>query len=116
MLRFLSCVQTLLPLTPPPPLLLLALKLPCRLAAAADALSVMFNTGLLLLKTKGISELEEKVSVELKKGRTAEGWMRVNWEKGHQGSGDSEASQRSTATFQNRAREWEGAWGCMQGR
>jgi hypothetical protein len=38
-LRFLSHAPVFLAFTPPPPLLLFALNLPCRLAAAADALS-----------------------------------------------------------------------------
>jgi hypothetical protein len=39
MLRFLSCTPVVLAVPPRPPLLLLALSLPCRLAAAANALS-----------------------------------------------------------------------------
>jgi hypothetical protein len=38
---------------PPPPLLLFALKLPCRLAATAGVLSGMVNSYLLLLLTGG---------------------------------------------------------------
>jgi hypothetical protein len=51
MLSFLSCAHTVLAFTPPLPLLLFTLNLPCRLAAAADALSGMANTSsdLLLL-------------------------------------------------------------------
>jgi hypothetical protein len=45
MLRFLSHALVLLAVPPPPPLLLFALSLPRRLAAAADALSVMVTTG-----------------------------------------------------------------------
>jgi hypothetical protein len=47
MLRFLSGTPVFLAF--PPPLLLFALNLPCRLAAAADALSGMVNSDLLLL-------------------------------------------------------------------
>jgi hypothetical protein len=49
MLRFLSYALVLLAVPPPPPLLSFALSLPRRLAAAADALSGMVNTDLLLL-------------------------------------------------------------------
>jgi hypothetical protein len=49
MLRFLSRAPVFLAFPPPPPLLLFALNLPCRLAAAADALSSMVNSNLLLL-------------------------------------------------------------------
>jgi hypothetical protein len=47
MLRFLSRVLLFLAFPPPPPLLLFALNLPCRLAA--DALLDMVNSDLLLL-------------------------------------------------------------------
>jgi hypothetical protein len=47
MLRFLSCTQAFLALNPPLHILLFALNLPCRLAA--DALSGMLNTDLLLV-------------------------------------------------------------------
>jgi hypothetical protein len=49
MLRFLSHAPMFLAFTPPPPLLLFALNLPCRLAAVADALLGMVNSDLLLL-------------------------------------------------------------------
>jgi hypothetical protein len=49
LLRFLSRAPVFLAFPPPPPLLLLALNLPCRLAAAADALSGMVISDLLLL-------------------------------------------------------------------
>jgi hypothetical protein len=49
MLRFLSRTLVLLAFPPPPPLLLFALNLPHRLAAAADVLSGMDNSDLLLL-------------------------------------------------------------------
>jgi hypothetical protein len=48
LLRFLSCTPVFLAF-PPPSLLLFALNMPCRLAAAADALSSMVNSDLLLL-------------------------------------------------------------------
>jgi hypothetical protein len=53
MLRFLSCGQAFLTLTPPLPLLLFTLDLPCRLAAAADALLGLVNTDLLLVLGHG---------------------------------------------------------------
>jgi hypothetical protein len=43
------CAPEFLAFPPPPPLLLFALNLPCRLAATADALSGMVNSDLLLL-------------------------------------------------------------------
>jgi hypothetical protein len=49
MLQFLSCAPVFLAIPPPPPLLLVALNLPRRLAAAADALLGMVHTDLLLL-------------------------------------------------------------------
>jgi hypothetical protein len=49
MLRFLSRAPVFLALPPPPPLLSLALNLPCRLAVAADALSSMVTSDSLLL-------------------------------------------------------------------
>jgi hypothetical protein len=49
MLRFFSRTPVFLAYPPPPPLLLFALNLHRRLAAAADALSGMVNTDLLLL-------------------------------------------------------------------
>jgi hypothetical protein len=49
MLKLLSCAQPFLALTPPLPLLLFALNLPRRLAAASAALSGMVNTDVLLL-------------------------------------------------------------------
>jgi hypothetical protein len=49
MLTFLSHAQVFLACPPPPPLLLFALNLPCRLAAAADGLSCKVNSDLLLL-------------------------------------------------------------------
>jgi hypothetical protein len=49
MLRFLSCALVFLAFPPPPPLVLFALNLHCRLAAAADALLGMVNSDLLLL-------------------------------------------------------------------
>jgi hypothetical protein len=48
MLRFLSRTPVFLAFPPPPPLLLFALNVPCRLAAVADALSGMVNSDLLL--------------------------------------------------------------------
>jgi hypothetical protein len=54
MLIFLSCARVFLAIPPPLPLLLLALDLPCRLAAAANALSGMVNTALLLLLQRGM--------------------------------------------------------------
>jgi hypothetical protein len=51
MLRFLSCAPMFLAYyPPPPPLLVFSLNLPCRLAAAADALSGMVVYDLLLLR------------------------------------------------------------------
>jgi hypothetical protein len=55
MLQFLSRAPVFLAFPAPPPLLLFALNLPCRLAAAADALLVMVNTDLLLLTGKFIA-------------------------------------------------------------
>jgi hypothetical protein len=49
MLRFLSRTPVFLAFPPPPPLLLFALNLPCRLAAVADALLGMVNSNFLLL-------------------------------------------------------------------
>jgi hypothetical protein len=49
MLQFLSCAPVFLAIPPPSPLLLVALNLPRRLVAAADALLGMVNTDLLLL-------------------------------------------------------------------
>jgi hypothetical protein len=49
MLQFLSRAPVFLAFPPPPPFLLFALSLPRRLAAAADALSGMVDTDLLLL-------------------------------------------------------------------
>jgi hypothetical protein len=49
MMRFLSRAQVLLAFPAPPPLLLFALKLPCRLAATANALSGMLNSDFLRL-------------------------------------------------------------------
>jgi hypothetical protein len=49
MLRFLSCAHVCLAYTSPPPLRLFTLHLPCRLAAAADAPSDVFNTDLRFL-------------------------------------------------------------------
>jgi hypothetical protein len=49
MLRFLSRAAVFLAFPPPPPLLLFALNLPCRLADEADALLGMVNSKLLLL-------------------------------------------------------------------
>jgi hypothetical protein len=49
MLRFLSRARVFLAFPPPPSLLLFALNLHCRLAAAVDALSCMVNSELLLL-------------------------------------------------------------------
>jgi hypothetical protein len=49
MLRFLSRTPVFLAFPPPPPLLLFALNLPCRLAAMVDALLGMVNSDLLLL-------------------------------------------------------------------
>jgi hypothetical protein len=57
MLRFLSRAPVFLAFPPPPPLLLFALNLPCRLAATADALTGMVNSGLLLLQLVPHSEL-----------------------------------------------------------
>jgi hypothetical protein len=51
MLRFLSHAPVFLAFPLPPPLRLLALNQPCRLAAAADALSGMDDTDLLLIFT-----------------------------------------------------------------
>jgi hypothetical protein len=48
MQRFLSRALVCLAFPPPHPLLLFALNLPCRLAAAADALSGMVNSDLQL--------------------------------------------------------------------
>jgi hypothetical protein len=48
MLRFLSHTPVVLAFPPSLPLLVFALNLPCRLATAADALSGMDNTDLLL--------------------------------------------------------------------
>jgi hypothetical protein len=57
MLRFLSRIPVFLAFPPPPPLLLFALNLPCRLVAVADALSDMVNSDLhLLLLLLRISE------------------------------------------------------------
>jgi hypothetical protein len=56
MLRFLSCAPVFLAFPPPPSLLLFALNLPCRLAAAADALSSMVNSDLLLLLLRAVTE------------------------------------------------------------
>jgi hypothetical protein len=53
MLRFLFCAQVFLVFTPPPPLLVFDLNLPCRLVAAADAFSGMVYTDLLLLLLAG---------------------------------------------------------------
>jgi hypothetical protein len=53
MLMFLSRAPVFLAFPPPPPLLLFALNLPCRLAAAADALSGMVDSDLLLLLLLG---------------------------------------------------------------
>jgi hypothetical protein len=50
MLRFLSHAQVFVAFPLPPTLLLLALNLPCRLAAAADALSGIVSPDLLLLQ------------------------------------------------------------------
>jgi hypothetical protein len=47
MLRFLSCAPVFLAF--PPPILLFALNLPCRLAAVADALLSMVDSDVLLL-------------------------------------------------------------------
>jgi hypothetical protein len=44
MLRFLSCASVFLAFPPPPPLLLFALNLPCRLMAVADALLAVVIT------------------------------------------------------------------------
>jgi hypothetical protein len=49
MLRVLSRTPVFLAFPPPSPLLLLALNLPCRLAAVADALLGMVNSDLPLL-------------------------------------------------------------------
>jgi hypothetical protein len=49
MLRVLSRAPVFLAFPPLPPLLLFALNLPCRLAAAADALSGMVNSDFFLL-------------------------------------------------------------------
>jgi hypothetical protein len=49
MLRFLSRARVFLAFRPPPPVLLFVFNLPHRLAAAADALSGMDNTDMLLL-------------------------------------------------------------------
>jgi hypothetical protein len=49
MLRFLSRALVFLAFPPPPPLLLFAINLPCRLATAADNLSGIVNSDLLLL-------------------------------------------------------------------
>jgi hypothetical protein len=49
MLRFLSCTPVFFAFPPPPPLLLFALNLPCRLAAAVDALSGMVSSNMLPL-------------------------------------------------------------------
>jgi hypothetical protein len=49
MLKFLSRALVFLAFPPPPPLLLFALNLPCRLAAVADALLGMINFDLLFL-------------------------------------------------------------------
>jgi hypothetical protein len=49
MLQFRSLSLVFLAFPPPPPLLYFALKLPRRLAAAANALSGMVNTNLHLL-------------------------------------------------------------------
>jgi hypothetical protein len=49
MLRFLSRAPVFLAFSPPPPFLLFALNLPCRLAAFANAPSGMDNSDLLLL-------------------------------------------------------------------
>jgi hypothetical protein len=47
--RFLSRALVFLAFPPPPPLLLFALNLPCRLAASADALLSVVNSDWLLL-------------------------------------------------------------------
>jgi hypothetical protein len=49
MLRFLSRAPVFLAFPPPPPLILFALNLPCRLVAVANALLGMVNSDLLLL-------------------------------------------------------------------
>jgi hypothetical protein len=56
MLRFLSRAPVFLAFPPPPPLLLFALNLPCRLAAVADALLDMVNSDLLLLHLLEVSQ------------------------------------------------------------
>jgi hypothetical protein len=58
MLRFLSCAPVFLAFPPPPPLLLFAPNLPCRLAATADALSGMDNSNLLLLLLLPVANLQ----------------------------------------------------------
>jgi hypothetical protein len=54
MLRFLFCAKVFLVFTPPPPLLVFDLNLPCRLVAAADAFLGMVYTDLLLLAGRPI--------------------------------------------------------------
>jgi hypothetical protein len=49
MLRFLSRAPVFLAFPPPPPLIFFALNLPCRLMAAADALSGMVDSDMRLL-------------------------------------------------------------------
>jgi hypothetical protein len=49
LLRFLSQAPVFRAFPPPPPLLLFALDLPCRMAAVADALLGMVNSDFLLL-------------------------------------------------------------------
>jgi hypothetical protein len=73
MLRFLSRAPEFLAFPPPPPLLLFALNLPCRLAAAADALSGMVNSDLLLLLLLvGICRLRTTVRIKRSNPRVSQ--------------------------------------------
>jgi hypothetical protein len=54
MLRFIARTPVFLAF--PPPLLVVALNLPCRLAASADALSGMDNSDLLLVLPRPVFE------------------------------------------------------------
>jgi hypothetical protein len=63
MLRFLFRAPVFLAFRPPPPLQLFALNLPCRLAAAANALSSMVNSNLLLLLHTLVAAVVESIGI-----------------------------------------------------
>jgi hypothetical protein len=83
MLRFLSRTPVFLAIPPPPPLLLFALDLPCRLAAVADTLLGMVNSDLLLLLLllvlRGLAmELRHMINIRKDGGLEAECHTRCN--------------------------------------